>query len=108
MQDSHVEEKQFHQKAIERLRTAYDRLQRRIEAAYEDKLDGRISADFYDQKVSEWRSEQARIREATADHEAADQSYLEEGEALLELASRAADLFEKQLPDKDSNLGQSG
>ena len=56
----------------------------------------RMWAEFYDLKVGEWRAEQARIREATADHEAANQSYLDEGVALLELAARAADLFAKQ------------
>ena len=96
LRESHGEEKEFHREAIERLQAEYNRLQRRIETAYEDKLDGRITTEFYDQKVGEWRTEQARIREATADHEAANQSYLDEGVALLELASRAADLFEKQ------------
>ena len=94
--ESHADEKEFHRKAIERLRGEYDRLQRRIETAYEDKLDGRITTEFYDQKVREWRAEQERIEIALRDHREANQSYLDEGVALLELASRAADLFEQQ------------
>lgn len=94
--ESHADEKEFHREAIERLRGEYDRLQRRIETAYEDKLDGRITTEFYDQKVCEWRAEQERIELALRHHREANQSYLEEGVALLELASRAADLFEQQ------------
>ena len=96
LRQSHGEEKEFHREAIERLRGEYDRLQKRIETSYEDKLDGRITTEFYDRRVSEWRTEQERIELALRDHRHANQSYLDEGVALLELASRAADLFEKQ------------
>jgi hypothetical protein len=50
LRQSHVDERQFHREAIERLLAEYNRLQRRIESAYEDKLDGRISAALFDQK----------------------------------------------------------
>ncbi len=46
LRQSHVDERQFHREAIERLQAEYNRLQRRIESAYEDKLDGRIGADI--------------------------------------------------------------
>jgi hypothetical protein len=81
-----------------------NRLQRRVESAYEDKLDGRIGAAFFDQKAGEWRAEQERIERAIHDHRQADQSYMEEGLALLELAGRAADLFEKQEPSEKRRL----
>ncbi|MHB9078479.1 MAG: hypothetical protein ACYC3X_13415 [Pirellulaceae bacterium] len=55
-----------------------------------------MTTDFFDAKSSEWPDEQGRIRDAVADHEIANQSYLEEGVALLEQASQAADVFEKQ------------
>jgi hypothetical protein len=51
LRESHVEEKQFHREAIERLQAEYNRLQRRIEVAYEDKLDERITTEFYDRRV---------------------------------------------------------
>lgn len=54
--------------------------------AYEDKLDGRITATFFDQKAEVWRAEQQRIKRTIQDHEQANHTYLEEGLALLELA----------------------
>jgi site-specific DNA recombinase len=104
LRQSHVDERQFHRDAIERLQAEYNRLQRRVESAYEDKLDGRIGAAFFDQKAGEWRAEQERIERAIQDHRQADQSYMEEGLALLELAGRAADLFEKQVPGEKRRL----
>jgi len=98
IRQSHVDERQFHRETIERLQLEYNRLQRRVESAYEDQLDGRIGAGFFDQKAEDWRAEQERVERAIQGHRQADQSYMEEGLALLELAGRAAELFEKQEP----------
>ena len=45
---SHAVERREHEMAIKRLQTEYDRLQKRIDAMYVDKLDGNIGGDFYD------------------------------------------------------------
>ena len=58
--------------------------------------DGRVANEFFDQKSTEWRQEQATVRQNLEQHEQANQSYLQEGVAILELANRAAELFEKQ------------
>lgn len=63
---------------------------------YVDKLDGRIDAAFFDQKQQEWREEQGRLMDSIAEHQKANESYIAEGIMLMELANRAADLFEKQ------------
>ena len=64
---------------------------------YVDKLDGRIDTAFFDQKVGRVASGTGHESgKSLGDHETANQSYLNEGVALLELASLAADLFDKQ------------
>jgi len=63
---------------------------------YVDKLDGRIQASFFDRKAAEWRGEQERIELAIQQHRNADRSYVDEGVRLLELASRAGELFRSQ------------
>ena len=96
MRNSHVEEERFHREAVTRLQEEYNRLQRRIDAMYVDKLDGKVGEQFFDQKSAEWREEQRDILRAMDQHHSANESYMEEGVALLELANRAADLFEQQ------------
>ena len=96
LRDSHVDEKRFHDEAVQRLQAQYTRLQNRIDQMYIDKLDGRVTVDFFDRKSAEWREEQAEVRRSLKRHEAANHSYMEEGIALLELGNRAADLFEQQ------------
>jgi len=46
------------ERTIKRLEAAYDRLKARIETTYLDKLDGRITGEFFDQRSAEWRREQ--------------------------------------------------
>lgn len=73
-------------------------------AMYLDKLDGRIDAVFFDRKSSEWRREQDLLLCSIEEHQAANQTYLEEGIRLLELAQRAHSLFQKQEPREKRRL----
>jgi site-specific DNA recombinase len=61
-----------------------------------DKLDGRIDAGFFDRMAAQWRDEQARCLRDIELHQTANQSYLDEGIHLLELARSARRLFEGQ------------
>ena len=104
MRESHADERREHDAAIARPQAEHDQLQNRIHAMYVDKLDGRIDKHFFDKLSGEFRSEQARcIREITW-HQAADQSYLEEGVRLLDLAHDARRLFAKQEPHEKRRL----
>jgi site-specific DNA recombinase len=93
---SHADEKQEHEAAIGRLQAEYNRLQGRIDIMYVDKLDGRIDAGFFDRMAAQWRDEQARCLQDIERHQNANQSYLDEGIHLLELAQSAGRLFERQ------------
>jgi hypothetical protein len=97
---SHADEKRDHELAIARLTTEHDRLQQRIHAMYVDKLDGRIDAEFFDRMSAEWRAEQERCLRDSA----ADQSHLEDGVKILELAKNAQRLFDKQEPREKRRL----
>jgi len=101
---SRGDEKKFHGEAITRLRKEHKRIQDRIDAMYMDKLDGRIDAEFFDRQSAEWRTEQVRILRNIETHVSANQSYIEEGIKLLELARRAHELFENQPADEKRKL----
>jgi DNA invertase Pin-like site-specific DNA recombinase len=96
VRDGRVDDRKAHTDAIERLRREHRRIQDRIDRMYDDKLDGRIDNDFFDQKAAEFRSEQARIMSDIAGHQAVMAGYVEEGARLADLARRAAALFESQ------------
>jgi hypothetical protein len=49
------------EQALKHLKAERDRPQGRIETMYLDRLDGRITAAFFDEKSTEWRDEQKQI-----------------------------------------------
>jgi len=104
LRQSHGDEKRHHDEAIARLQAEYRRLQGRIDTMYLDKLDGRVDSAFFDRKAAEWRSEQDRHLRTIQDHQAANQTYLDEGVRLLELARRAHELFMRQEPREKRRL----
>ena len=71
---------------------------------YLDKLDGRIGGDFYDQMAGQWREKQTRCLREIERHESAEQSYMDEGIQILELARDAQRLFERQEPREKRRL----
>lgn len=96
LRESHRDERQFHDEAIAKLQREHRRLQDRIDAMYEDKLDGRIGSAFFDAKAAEMRTAQAATMRDLEAHQTANRSYIEEGVQLLELAHNAHALFESQ------------
>lgn len=104
LSQSHADEKREHEQAVARFEAEHDRLLQRIHAMYVDKLDGRIDTEFFDRMSAEWRAEQDRCVREIERHSAADQSYLEEGLRVLELAKNAQRLFDKQEPREKRRL----
>jgi hypothetical protein len=78
---------------ISGLQTQYDRLQHRIDQAYTDKLDGKISEDLFLRKMNEWREEQRKVLSQIRALQTANHNYLEEGIRLLEFANKAYSLY---------------
>ncbi|MCA8881916.1 MAG: recombinase family protein [Rhodobacteraceae bacterium] len=101
---SHADERHEHEEAIVRLQAEHRRLGERISAMYVDKLDGKIGSDFFDKMAGEWREEQRRLQRDIDRHEEAEQSYMDEGLRIIELAQNAQALFEGQPPREKRRL----
>lgn len=101
---SHADERREHEEAIRRLQAEHKRLGDRINAMYLDKLDGRVDVPFFDKMSAEWREEQNRCLREIERHESAEQSYMDEGVQILELARNAQRLFGRQEPRQKRRL----
>ncbi len=55
-----------------RLGSRLTSIQNRMDAAYVDKLDGKIPEDFWERKMAEWRRDEQQIRMAIQNLETAD------------------------------------
>ena len=104
LSQSHADEKRAHEQAVVRLKAEHGRLQQQIHGMYVDKLDGRINGEFFDRMSAQWRAEQERCLQDIERHSVADQSYLEDGIRILELAKDAQRLFDKQEPREKRRL----
>ena len=56
---------------------------------YVDKLDGLADAAFFDKMSNQWREDQNRCQREIDRHQSAEQSYMDEGVQILELARNA-------------------
>lgn len=94
LRDSFDIERNDHEEAVASLRAESDRLRKRLEAVYVDKLDGTVTDDFYRRMAVQWRDELDRCQRDLARHQEASNDYMDEGVALLTLARKAHRLFE--------------
>jgi site-specific DNA recombinase len=104
LRQSHTDEKRFRDEAVAKLNGEHARLQSRLEAMYEDRLDGRVDLAFFDRKSREWRDEQSRILREIEGHQVANESYMEAGIRILELSRNMHRLFARQPADEKRRL----
>jgi site-specific DNA recombinase len=96
----------------DRLRAAEARLQQRLSAirtrmdqAYLDKLDKKITAEFWERKNAEWLQEEQQVQFALAGLKQADEpARLLTASRTLELANKAYFLYVKQTPAEQAKL----
>jgi site-specific DNA recombinase len=86
--------------------TRYDQIQARIETMYMDKLDGRITQEFFDKNSTTWRGEQDGLQRKIQDIQKATPAPIDQAIDMLRLTSRAAELFLQQPATEQRRLLQ--
>ena len=110
LKDSHKDKIEHHTKQREHLNTLIARLDKRLEALYEDKLDGKITLEFYDKKSQDWSSERDDLMESLQGLGEANNAYYQAGFAVHELALKAKSIYqstEATVDDKRLLLSQT-
>ena len=77
----------------ERLTQRLSQVQRRLDQAYQDKLDGKISEEFWMRKSGEWQAEENQIRTSMQGLEMVRPERLLDAAKILELANKAHFLY---------------
>lgn len=93
LKSSHREEIEFHEARVNELRDRYDKLSKKIELIYEDKLDNKIPEELWFKKHEEYKAEINRIDEQLQQHKQGNFDYIESGIQILELAKNAYRLY---------------
>jgi site-specific DNA recombinase len=89
---------------MERLQQRLSSVRHRIDQAYMDKLDGKISEDFWQRKTGEWQLEEQQIMMAIRGLEEASPEQLLTAKRTLELANKAYFLYVTQNPAEQAKL----
>ena len=100
LRESHATKTQTSEELRHHAQSEYNRREKWIESMYLDKLDGRITAEQFDQNHGTFRSEQAEFSAILQRTQEADEEYYITASYLLELAARAGELFTVAEPDE--------
>ena len=90
----------YHNNLIEQLNQQIKRIQNRIDQAYLDKLDGKISESFWQNKTEDWTIEKETLYRKLQETEKADNNFFENADFIIELAKNAAQSFKKASIEK--------
>jgi len=88
----------------ERLQQRLELVRRRLEQAYMDKLDGKITEEFWAKRSAEWQQEEDQILLAMQELAESNPDRILDGVRILELANKAYFLYLKQPPAEKAKL----
>lgn len=104
LKESHQDKINYSESLLLEHQKEYKKYKTRIEKMYEDRLDGRISEEEFDERAAAYREKQKHLQAKIGVLQEADDSYYFAAEALLDLASRAEQLFESSKVDQKREL----
>jgi site-specific DNA recombinase len=88
----------------ERLQQRLGSVRNRLDKAYIDKLEGKISEEFWSRKAAEWQAEEQQIQIAIEAVKQAEPDRVLDSVRILELANKAYFLYLKQTPAEKAKL----
>ena len=100
----HESEAHFHSESLQALRKEQDRIQKRLNQIYDDKLDGLIDERMYLERVAAYKNRQTEIVDQMRRHEKADLNFYITANLVMNLATRAREIFESSEADEKRQL----
>lgn len=100
----HESEQTYHIEQLKSVRQEQDRVQKKIDQMYDDKLDGLIDEALYRQKLEDYKKQQLELRERLARHETADFQFHVTANQVMQLAKRAWEIFESSEVEEKRQL----
>ena len=105
LKDSLKDKVEYSKEKIEALKKGLILMENRLDKIYEDKLDGVISAEFFNKKFKEYTAEKEKINKEMSKFSQGGNEYYEAGIAIHDLAYRAKDIYlSNKATDDDRRL----
>src|SRR3989339_363191 len=93
LKESHADETVYHSTTVEELNQRYEQIKKRLDKLYDDKLDEKITLDFYNQKFKQYTGEKDTVLETIKKHSQASNGYFNFGINFYELSQRAKQIY---------------
>lgn len=104
LRNHHENQQLYYTNAINQTRKEYDTIKNKLQLLYEDRLDGRITLDDYDEYVKDLKARQEQLDEQLVSLTHDDKSFLLTSSYLLEIATKAPQLFKSSKAALKSKL----
>ncbi len=104
LKDSLGDKQRLHEESLSRLQADITRLEKRLDALYLDKLDGRITLEVYERLSRDFQDQREKLMAQVQSHQKASDAYNMDGVLILELAQNARRLYEAQSPKEKRRL----
>lgn len=106
LKKDHEEEITLRENAVRELERQYAMASQRLDRLYDDKIDGKISNDFYEKKFAQYKKEQEDLLDNLNKQKDASLKYYEVGVTILEVAKRAYDIYRspRRTPEQKRRL----
>lgn len=105
LKESHRDETEYHSTIVEDLEERKKQIEKRLDSLYDERLDEKITKDFYDRKQKQYEDELDNILETISKHTKANIDYFKLGVNLFELSQRGSELYEnKAVPEEKREL----
>ncbi|HOS88902.1 MAG TPA: hypothetical protein PLA38_02480 [bacterium] len=93
MKKSNEAKNAFHKKSLVNLRNEYDKIEARINNAFDLVADGSITKDMFNKKLKEYKEKQAELNEEMQRYTNADENYYITANTVLNLAKKLMKSF---------------
>ncbi len=93
LKESHADEISYRDNAVSELQRTLDQVTKRLDHLYDDKIDGKISQDFYQKKFQQYKKDQDDIMASMESHKNANLKYYDMGMTVLEVIKYANEIY---------------
>lgn len=104
LKQSHQDEIFYNSSAIDELTKTHEQAKNRLDRLYDDKLDGKISEEYYDRKFKQYSQEKEKVVQAMKDHSKAGTKYISSAHEIFELSQKSKDLYLRGRIDQKRKL----
>ena len=101
LKESHQDKVLYHTNALNQLKNRHEQIQQRLDRLYDDKLDEKVTKEFYQRKAQQYSEEKEAITESIEKHSRASDKYCQLGLSIYDLSQRARGIYrEASLEEK--------